>query len=178
MGRDVGVLNGATRDGNRAVEELRRERAVGEAARLRDEVAALGRALESAERARSAEALARGIEPRSTPTGAVRGVTAAQVEALKSEAVRAAALEAAARRLRLERDRLAREVEALKGRVPALEASLGRELEARGRLEEMERALDARPELREDLEREIARQRDRAAERERERGRGDPGRGR
>jgi hypothetical protein len=148
LGRTVDVLNGATRDGNRAVEELKRGAAIGQLERIRAESAkALERLQELRAEIGRIEAVrsrVAAILPQRTVTGAVRGVTVEQVEQLKAIAINYARLEAEHERLSARYDEVKRQVPSLAQRVKSARdmAELERLRDAIGRSGVLREALD------------------------------------
>jgi hypothetical protein len=159
MGHEVEILNEATKNGNRSIDELKRETAAMEVERLREQVARLEADLASAREAVSKISGIRDIRVERTLTGAVRGITPERVEELKAEAAKAASLEREVERLSAERTRLAERVGRLEesGVREELRAVRAELSDARGRLDDIDRAIEARPMLGEAIEREIDR---------------------
>lgn len=120
FGRDVGILNDATREGNRSIEELKRGTAVAEAAKLRVEAAKLEKGVESLQRQENVLcAKIRGLEgqvltvkgldaikPEKTVTGAVKGITVEQVQDLKKTAMQYHAAKEDVKKLKQENNQL------------------------------------------------------------------------
>lgn len=168
FGREVGILNDATKDGNRSIAELKRGQAAADLENARDELTKVQyniKHLQSIERGLQAklerlegQALAsdglKHIQPEKTITGAVKGVSVEQVQDLKKTAVKY--YEVVEQNKQLQQDYVR-----VKRQVPTMEERL-----ARGRMEQyvkelkhkLQKAYDVIDRIPEEARRQIERQ--------------------
>lgn len=138
FGREVGILNDATREGNKSIAELKRgqaaadlENARNELSKVQDDIKRL-QATESGLQAKieglQGQVMTRkgleSIQPQKTVTGALKGVTVEQVQDLKHTAVKFHELAGQAKQLQQEYNQLKQEYARVKRQVPTMEERL------------------------------------------------------
>lgn len=190
FGRDIGILNEATKEGNKSIEELKRGTAQEELQRTAvktQEMLSKARKLENAmeiarEQKKSIEDEIRGLEkqfegaklrldeitsiqPQKTLMGAIKGVTLEDIENLKKTAIMATRAIAESKNLKIENQNLKETVENLKSKVPSIMDKI-KENKEKAVLLEKAQAFDRLPD---DVKRQLLRQKSKVQEKGRER---------
>lgn len=138
FGREVGILNDATREGNKSIAELKRGQAAADLENARNELAkvrgdikrlqatedGLQAKIEGLQGAISTRKGLEAIQPQKTITGALKGVTVEQVQDLKKTAVKYHEVVGQNKQLRQEYEELKQKYEKVKRQVPTMEERL------------------------------------------------------
>lgn len=138
FGREVGILNDATREGNKSIAELKREQASADLENAHKELAEVRGNIKHLQAAESSlQAKIEGMEgqvitrkelesiqPQKTVTGALKGVTAKQVQDLKKTAVKYHEMAGQNKQLQQDYKELKKEYARVKKKVPTIEEQL------------------------------------------------------
>jgi chromosome segregation ATPase len=138
FGREIGILNEATREGNKSISELKRGQAVADLENTRKELTAVQDDVKRLHAAKSGlQAKIEGLEgrvltikgledvhPEKTLTGALRGVSVEQVQDLKKTAMKYHEVKADNTELRKRYAALEQAYKSLEQRVPSLKTQL------------------------------------------------------
>lgn len=176
FGREVGVLNDATREGNKSIAELKRGQAAADLENARNELAKVQndiKHMQTTEKGLQAkieglqgQIITRkeleAIQPQKTVTGSLKGITVEQVQDLKNTAVKFHEVVGQNKQLQRDYKKLKQEYERVKQQVPTMKERLeqGRSIqevkELRRQLRKANEFIDKIPEgVRQQMEQEL-----------------------